>query len=70
MDRIREAIERHGQRFIDRIFTAAEIAYVEGKANRFDGVAAKFAKELGVKNVALSLTHTAQQGMAFVVLES
>jgi holo-[acyl-carrier protein] synthase len=114
VDRIREAIERHGQRFIDRIFTAAEIAYVEGKANRFEryaarfaakeagmkaigtgwrrgvrwkdfevsnlpsgrpvlrfhGVAAKFAKELGVKNVALSLTHTAQQGMAFVVLES
>ena len=114
VDRIREAIERHGRRFIDRIYTEAEIAYVERKANRFEryaarfaakeagmkaigtgwrhgvrwkdfevanlpsgrpvlnfhGVAAEFVKKLGVKNVALSLTHTAQQGMAIVILEN
>ena len=112
--RIKEAIERHGQRFIDRIFTPAEIAYVERKANRFEryaarfaakeagmkaigtgwrrgvrwqdfevanlpsgkptlalhGVAAVVAKRLGVVNVALSLTHTAEQAMAVVILES
>jgi holo-[acyl-carrier protein] synthase len=112
--RIREAIERHGQRFIDRIFTAAEIAYVERKANRFERYAARFAakeagmkaigtgwrrgvrwqdfevtnlpsgkptlalhgvasavaEKLGVVNVALSLTHTAEQAMAVVILES
>ncbi len=113
VDRIRKAIERHGPRFIQRIYTPDEIAYVERKANRFEryaarfaakeagmkaigtgwsggvrwqdfevanlrsgkptlklhGVAAKVAARLGVRSVALSLTHTAQQGMAFVLLE-
>ena len=114
VDRIRAAIERNGARFVERIYTAAEIAYVERKANRFEryaarfaakeagmkaigtgwkrgvrwqdfevanlpsgrptlqlhGVAAKIADGLGVRNVALSITHTAQQGMAIVILES
>jgi len=112
--RIREAMERHGRRFVDRIFSPAEIAYVERKANRFEryaarfaakeagmkaigtgwrrgvrwldfevanlpsgrptlrmhGVAAKVAEGLGVRNIALSLTHTAQQGVAIVILEA
>ena len=34
------------------------------------GVAAKVAERLGVKNVSLSLTHTAELGMAFVILEN
>jgi holo-[acyl-carrier protein] synthase len=34
--RIRASIERFGDRFIRRIFTAAEIAYVERKANRYE----------------------------------
>jgi holo-[acyl-carrier protein] synthase len=111
--RIRASIERFGDRFIARIFTPAEIAYVERKANRFEryaarfaakeagmkaigtgwrrgvrwqdfevtnlpsgkptlrfhGVAEKFARKLGVRNVALSLTHTAQMAMAHVILE-
>jgi holo-[acyl-carrier protein] synthase len=111
--RIRAAIERHGRRFIERIFTPAEIAYVERKANRYErfaarfaakeagmkaigtgwrggvrwqdfevanlasgkptlrlhGQAARFAAALGVKGVALSLTHTAELGMAQVILE-
>jgi holo-[acyl-carrier protein] synthase len=114
VDRVREAVERHGARFIERIYTPAEIAYVERKANkyerfaarfaakeagmkaigtgwrrgvtwhdfevanlptgrptlRFHGVAAEIARQMGVRNVALSLTHTRQYGMAFVVLES
>ncbi len=32
VDRIREAMERHGQRFLERVFTAAEIAYCTGTA--------------------------------------
>jgi holo-[acyl-carrier protein] synthase len=112
--RIRAAIERHGRRFIERIYTPAEIAYVERKANRYErfaarfaakeagmkaigtgwrrgvrwqdfevanlpsgkptllfhGQAARFAEALGVKTVALSLTHTAELGMAHVILES
>jgi holo-[acyl-carrier protein] synthase len=111
--RIRAAIERHGARFIERIFTPLEIAYVDRKANRFEryaarfaakeagmkaigtgwrrgvrwqdfevrnlpsgrptltfhGVAARFAERLGVKSVSLSLTHTEETGMAFVILE-
>jgi holo-[acyl-carrier protein] synthase len=114
VDRIREAIERHGQRFIQRIYTPAEIAYVERKANRYEryaarfaakeagmkaigtgwsrgvrwrdfevanlpsgrptlrlhGAAAQFADRLGVRNIALSITHTAVQAMAIVILET
>jgi holo-[acyl-carrier protein] synthase len=111
--RIRAAIERYGRRFIERIYTPAEIAYVERKANRYErfaarfaakeagmkaigtgwrrgvrwqdfevanlpsgkptlrfhGQAARFAEALGVKSIALSLTHTAELGMAHVILE-
>lgn len=50
--RIREAFERYGQRFRDRIFTAAEIAYSESKANRYERYAARFAaKEAGMKAI-------------------
>jgi holo-[acyl-carrier protein] synthase len=50
--RIRSAIERHGQRFIQRIYTPLEIAYVEHKANRFERYAARFAvKEAGMKAI-------------------
>ena len=111
--RIKASIERFGEKFIRRIYTAAEIAYVERKANKFEryaarfaakeagmkaigtgwrrgvtwqdfevanlpsgkptlrfhGVAARFAAALGVKNVSLSITHTAELGMAHVILE-
>jgi holo-[acyl-carrier protein] synthase len=36
---------------------------------RLHGVAAEVAKKLGVRNIALSLTHTAELGMAHVILE-
>jgi holo-[acyl-carrier protein] synthase len=112
--RIREAIERHGQRFLNRIFTEGEIQYCESKANRVEryaarfaakeagmkaigtgwnhgvrwrdievarkpggrptlllhGKAAEFAAKLGATNIALSLTHTEEQAMAQVILES
>jgi holo-[acyl-carrier protein] synthase len=111
--RIRASIERFGARFTRRVYTAAEIAYVERKANRYeryaarfaakeagmkaigtgwrrgvtwhdfevanlasgkpmlrlDGVAARIAAELGVRRISLSLTHTAELGMAHVILE-
>jgi holo-[acyl-carrier protein] synthase len=114
VERIRKTIERYGQRFTGRIYTRAETAYVERKANRYEryaarfaakeagmkaigtgwkrgvrwqdfevqnlpsgrptlqfhGVAAQIADSLGVRNVALSLTHTAETGMAIVILES
>jgi holo-[acyl-carrier protein] synthase len=50
--RIRASVERYGQRFLERIFTPAEIAYVERKANRFERYAARFAaKEAGMKAI-------------------
>jgi holo-[acyl-carrier protein] synthase len=114
VDRIQRSIERYGEKFIKRIYTPGEIAYVERKANKFEryaarfaakeagmkaigtgwrhgvtwqdfevanlrtgkptllfhGAAARYAERLGVKNVALSITHTAALGMAHVILES
>ena len=113
VDRIRQAIARFGRRFIERIYTPGEIAYVERKANRFEryagrfaakeagmkaigtgwkrgvrwhdfevsnlpsgrptlnlhGEAARIAEQLGVKLISLSITHTAELGMAHVILE-
>jgi len=50
--RIRASIERFGDRFVKRIFTNSEIAYVERKANRYERYAARFAaKEAGMKAI-------------------
>jgi len=37
---------------------------------QFHGVAAQFAQKLGAVNVALSISHTAEQAIAHVILES
>ena len=112
--RIRQSIERFGDRFLQRVFTAGEIRYCDSKANRFEryaarfaakeaamkalgtgwnhgvrwcdcevvrmpggrptiafhGKAAEFATRLGAKNVALSISHTTEQAIAQVILES
>src|SRR5271170_1497847 len=114
--RIRIAVERHGQRFLERVYTKRELAYVDrrGAVSRFErlaarfaakeagmkaigtgwrrgvgwqdfevvnlpsgrptlrlhGVAADVAKQLGVTEIQLSITHTAEFGMAHVILES
>ena len=113
VSRIRASVERYGARFVQRVFTANEIAYVERKANKYErfaarfaakeagmkalgtgwsrgvtwkdfevanlpsgrptlvlhGVAAGIATELGVKTVQLSLTHTSELALAWVLLE-
>lgn len=113
VDRIRAAIERYGDKFIQRIYTPKEIAYVQRKANKYEryaarfaakeagmkaigtgwrhgitwqdfevtnlpsgrptisfhGAAARFAEKMGVLRAHLSLTHTAQYGQAFLILE-
>jgi holo-[acyl-carrier protein] synthase len=52
VDRIQASIERHGARFLERIYTPGEIAYVEKKANKFERYAARFAaKEAGMKAI-------------------
>ena len=58
---------RHGVRWRDfevvNLPTGRPTLHLHGRA-------AEFAGKLGVKSISLSLTHTAQTGMAFVVLES
>ena len=114
VQRIRQAIERFGERFLRRVFTDDEMNYCDSKANRveryaarfaakeaamkalgtgwnhgirwrdievcrqagsrptvvFQGKAAEFAARLGAKHVALSLSHTAEQAIAQVILEN
>src|SRR6516165_10444832 len=111
--RIQASVARFGRKFIERIFTPGEIAYVERKANRFEryaarfaakeagmkaigtgwkrgvswrdfevvnlpsgkptlrlrGVASQMAQQLGVRQISLSRTHTAELGMAHVIVE-
>ena len=48
--RMREAIERQGSRFLDRVFTKAEQTYCNRKRNKFENYAARFAaKEAVIK---------------------
>jgi holo-[acyl-carrier protein] synthase len=50
VSRIREAIERHGDRFLNRVFTALEIAYCQRHKNQYERFAARFAaKEAAMK---------------------
>lgn len=56
--RVRAAIERYGTRFVERVFTAKEIAYVERKANKYERYAARFAaKEAGMKAIGTGWRH-------------
>ncbi len=56
--RIRESIERFGDRFVNRIFTEGEIRYCEKKASRFESYAARFAaKEAGMKALGTGWSH-------------
>ena len=50
VQRIKVAIERHGRRFLERIYTEREIAYAQSKANLYERYSARFAaKEAGMK---------------------
>ena len=50
VDRIREAMERHGDRFLERVFTPAEIAYCNRHRDRAERFAGRFAaKEAAMK---------------------
>jgi holo-[acyl-carrier protein] synthase len=113
IDRIQNSLDRFGERFLDRIFTAGEKRYCLSKKNAaeslaarfaakeagakalgtgisrgvawleievvrepggrpaiaFHGRAAEYAKRIGVRNMALSLTHSRSTAMASVVLE-
>src|SRR2546429_9516058 len=58
VQRIRESIERFGERFLRRVFTDGEIAYCDRKAGRFESYAARFAaKEAGMKALGTGWNH-------------
>jgi len=111
--RVAAAVERFGERFLNRVFTEKEISYCRSKQNAmerfaarfaakeagfkaigtgwrhgvtwrdvevgrepsgrptvcFHGEAARFAAKLGVRRASLSLSHTAEQAIAHVILE-
>jgi holo-[acyl-carrier protein] synthase len=113
VERIKGAIERHGEVFLRRVFTTKEREYCERFRNKFEryagrfavkeaamkalgtgwsrgvrwmdievvrqkggrpalaleGEARKIADQLGVKHIALSITHTAAQAFAQVIFE-
>jgi holo-[acyl-carrier protein] synthase len=52
VSRIKSAIERYGDRFLERVYTEREIAYASRKANLYERYAARFAaKEAGMKAI-------------------
>lgn len=56
--RIRQSIERHGARFLDRIFTPGEQAYCLRKRNSAESLAARFAaKEAAAKALGTGISH-------------
>src|SRR6202161_4259940 len=56
--RIAQALARHGDRFLHRVFTEGEIRYCDSKANRAERYAARFAaKEAGMKALGTGWSH-------------
>jgi holo-[acyl-carrier protein] synthase len=56
--RVQRSIDRYGQRFLDRIFTAAEQAYCLRKRKSAESFAARFAaKEAGAKALGTGISH-------------
>jgi holo-[acyl-carrier protein] synthase len=49
--RLAESIARHGQRFLDRVFTEAEQAYCSGKKREIEHYAGRFAAKEAVLKV-------------------
>lgn len=57
VSRIEAAITRHGEAFLKRVFTPAEIAYCERHRNRFERYAGRFAaKEATMKALGTGWT--------------
>ena len=76
--RIAEVIESQGERFLRRVFSHGvrwvDLEVVRHRGRRptleLKGEARKIADGLGVKNIALSITHTVEQAIAQVIFES
>ena len=107
--RIRQVLERYGERFLERVYTSGEIAYCRGRppnlaarfaakeatmkalgtgvrgvgwkdievvrqesgapSVRLHGRAERRAERLGVQEISLSLSHSEDYAVAFVVIQ-
>jgi holo-[acyl-carrier protein] synthase len=56
--RIEDMVKRHGERFINRVFTAAEQAYADANKDRIEKLAGRFA----AKEAVLKLMGTGWRG--------
>jgi len=50
-NRLKQSIERHGQRFLERVFTPAELAYCQGRKREIEHLAGRFAAKEAVLKV-------------------
>jgi len=56
--RIQHAVDRYGQRFLDRVYTQSEQAYCLRKRNHGESLAARFAaKEAGAKALGTGISN-------------
>ena len=107
--RVRQVLERYGERFLERVYTSGEIAYCRGRppnlaarfaakeatmkalgtgvrgvgwkdievvrqesgapSIRLHGRAERRAERLGVQEISLSLSHSEDYAVAFVVIQ-
>jgi len=56
--RIEEMVKRHGERFVNRVFTATEQAYAQANKNKIEKLAGRFA----AKEAVLKLMGTGWRG--------
>ncbi len=56
--RIEQMVQRHGERFVNRVFTAAEQAYAKSSRNEMEKLSGRFA----VKEAVLKLIGTGWRG--------
>ena len=49
--RMAEVIDRHGRRFLERVFTPAELAYCQGRKREIEHLAGRFAAKEAVLKV-------------------
>lgn len=58
IERIQNSVDRYGERFLKRVYTAAEQAYCLRKKNAAESLAARFAaKEAGAKALGTGINH-------------
>ncbi|MGE5400724.1 MAG: holo-ACP synthase [Ignavibacteriales bacterium] len=66
IDRIKESVDRFGDKFLNKVFTEVELEYCLGKANKYQHLAARFAAK---EAVAKALTDAWDKGFRWRDIE-